>query len=36
MFKHEKQLFHPVAVEGPNPHYAGAAAGTAGRRAMVS
>lgn len=22
MFKHEKQLFHPVAVEGPNPHYA--------------
>lgn len=22
MFKHEKQLFHPVAVEGPNPRYA--------------
>lgn len=22
MFKHEKQLFHPVAVEGPNPQYA--------------
>ncbi len=22
MFKHEKQLFHPVAVEQPNPHYA--------------
>ena len=22
MFKHEKQLFHPVAVERPNPHYA--------------
>ena len=25
MFKHEKQLFHPVAVERPNPQYAGAA-----------
>lgn len=22
MFKHEKKLFHPVAVEKPNPHYA--------------
>ena len=22
MFKHEKQLFHPVAVEKPNPQYA--------------
>ncbi len=22
MFKHEKILFHPVAVEGPNPQYA--------------
>lgn len=22
MFKHEKQLFHPVGVERPNPHYA--------------
>lgn len=22
MFKHEKQLFHPVAIERPNPHYA--------------
>ena len=22
MFKHEKQLFHPVAVSGPNPQYA--------------
>ncbi|MBQ3053850.1 MAG: manganese catalase family protein [Clostridia bacterium] len=22
MFKHEKQLFHPVGVEKPNPHYA--------------
>lgn len=22
MFKHEKQLFHPVAVEEPNPRYA--------------
>ena len=22
MFKHEKQLFHTVAVEGPNPQYA--------------
>ncbi len=22
MFKHEKMLFHPVEVEGPNPHYA--------------
>lgn len=22
MFKHEKQLFHPVAVERANPHYA--------------
>lgn len=22
MFKHEKQLFHPVGVEGPNPQYA--------------
>ena len=22
MFKHEKQLFHPVAVDGPNPQYA--------------
>lgn len=22
MFQHEKQLFHPVAVEGPNPQYA--------------
>ena len=22
MFKHEKQLFHPIAVERPNPHYA--------------
>ena len=22
MFKHEKQLFHPVAVEGSNPQYA--------------
>ena len=22
MFKHEKQLFHPVAVERPNPQYA--------------
>lgn len=22
MFKHEKQLFHPVAVERPNPEYA--------------
>ena len=22
MFKHEKELFHPVAVERPNPHYA--------------
>ena len=22
MFKHEKQLFHPVEVECPNPHYA--------------
>ena len=22
MFKHEKQLFHPVAVERPDPHYA--------------
>jgi len=22
MFKHEKQLFHPVAVEAPNPRYA--------------
>ena len=22
MFKHEKELFHPVKVERPNPHYA--------------
>ena len=22
MFKHEKQLFHPVTVERPNPQYA--------------
>lgn len=22
MFKHEKQLFHPVAIERPNPQYA--------------
>lgn len=22
MFKHEKQIFHPVGVEGPNPQYA--------------
>lgn len=22
MFKHEKQLFHPVGVERPNPQYA--------------
>ena len=22
MFKHEKQLFHPVEVEKPNPQYA--------------
>lgn len=22
MFKHEKLLFHPVAVERPNPQYA--------------
>lgn len=22
MFKHEKMLFHPVAVEKPNPQYA--------------
>ena len=22
MFKHEKQLFHPVAIEKPNPQYA--------------
>ena len=22
MFRHEKQLFHPVSVEGPNPQYA--------------
>ena len=22
MFKHEKQLFHPIGVEGPNPQYA--------------
>ena len=22
MFKHEKQLFHPVEVERPNPQYA--------------
>ena len=22
MFKHEKELFHPVSVERPNPHYA--------------
>ena len=22
MFQHEKQLFHPVGVEGPNPQYA--------------
>ena len=22
MFKHEKKLFHPVEVEGPNPQYA--------------
>ena len=22
MFKHEKMLFHPVAVERPNPQYA--------------
>ena len=22
MFKHEKELFHPVAVERPNPQYA--------------
>ena len=22
MFKHEKKLFHPVAVEKPNPQYA--------------
>ena len=22
MFKHEKQLFHPVAIEKPNPKYA--------------
>mgnify|MGYP000032347723 FL=1 len=22
MFKHEKQLFHPVAIEQPNPQYA--------------
>ena len=22
MFKHEKQLFHPVTVEKPNPRYA--------------
>ena len=22
MFKHEKQLFHPVGVEAPNPQYA--------------
>ena len=22
LFKHEKQLFHPVAVERPNPQYA--------------
>lgn len=22
MFKHEKALFHPVAIEKPNPQYA--------------
>ena len=22
MFKHEKQLFHPVEIERPNPQYA--------------
>lgn len=22
MFKHDKALFHPVAVSGPNPQYA--------------
>ncbi len=22
MFKHEKQLFHPVGIEKPNPQYA--------------
>lgn len=22
MFKHEKELFHPVAIERPNPQYA--------------
>ena len=22
MFKHEKQLFHPVGIERPNPQYA--------------
>ncbi len=22
MFKHEKELFHPVGIEGPNPQYA--------------
>jgi len=22
LFKHEKQLFHPVGVERPNPQYA--------------
>lgn len=22
MFKHEKQMFHPVTVERPNPQYA--------------
>lgn len=22
IFKHEKQLFHPVGVEAPNPQYA--------------
>ena len=32
MFKHEKQLFHPVQVEQPNAQYAALLQEQAGRR----
>ena len=35
MFKHEKMLFHPVAVERPNPQYAALLQEQLGGRLMM-
>ena len=36
LFKHEKQLFHPVEIERPNPRYAALLQEQLGHMAMVA